>query len=76
VMVAGLAIASPLPVPRIEDAVAGARSMTVAQVFQMLRDGLSAVGEENEAMLSQLLASEQELRDTLQVIASATAEGE
>ena len=37
---------------------------------------LTSFAQENTAMLDQLLSQEQELRDTLNVIASASAEGE
>jgi ppGpp synthetase/RelA/SpoT-type nucleotidyltranferase len=71
---AGLAIAAPFP--EIHGALADPRSMSVAQVFQVLRMGLTSIQQENQEMLGQLRASEQELRDTLQLIASATGEGE
>jgi len=71
-LAASLALVSP-PASR---PTVDSRNVTFAQIFQVLGASLSAFSEENDAMLIQLGRGEQELRDTLQLIASATGEGE
>jgi ppGpp synthetase/RelA/SpoT-type nucleotidyltranferase len=70
---AGLAAA---PVPAIQEALAEPATMSVAALISLFRQSLDAVGAEISAMLPKLSDREQELRDRLQLIASATAEGE
>lgn len=51
------------------------QNMTMAQVFRIVSDNVSALTEESAVMLAELPVQERELRDTLQMIASASAEG-
>lgn len=71
-MTSGLAM---MRLPGTPGTVANPQSSTIGQVFQVVRAGITTMQEESDAMLSQLRASEQELRDTLQLIASVTSEG-
>jgi hypothetical protein len=71
-LMAGLSLVSPES-QEPEDDPAHA---TVAYLVGVMGPALAALGEENSMMLDQLVSQEQSLRVTLQLIASASPEGE
>lgn len=64
------------PMPEVQEAASEPANISVGSIISMLSQSLAAMGDELIAMLPQLSDREQELRDRLQLIASATAEGE